>query len=63
VGTLDADDRLAHSHRLDAVRAHLLQQAGHPAAADAYDRAARANASRPEQLYLTMPAANLRTTR
>jgi RNA polymerase sigma factor (sigma-70 family) len=62
VGTLDADDRLAHSHRLAAVRAHLLEQAGDPAAAGAYEQAARATASRPEQLYLTMRAANLRHT-
>ncbi|WP_203905887.1 RNA polymerase sigma factor, partial [Virgisporangium aliadipatigenens] len=25
LGTLDGDDRLAHTHRLDAVRAHLLE--------------------------------------
>jgi predicted RNA polymerase sigma factor len=63
VGTLDGDDRLAHAHRLEAVRAHLLEQAGNPAAAhDAYQRAARATASRPEQLYLTMRAAHLRPT-
>ena len=33
LGTLDADDRMAHTHRLEAVRAHLLEQAGDPAAA------------------------------
>ena len=61
VGTLDGDDRLAHTHRLEAVRAHLLEEAGNPTAArDAYLRAARATASRPEQLYLTMRAAHLR---
>ena len=61
VGTLDADERLAHTHRLEAVRAHLLEQAGNlTAARDAYERAARATASRPEQLYLAMRAANLR---
>ena len=61
MGTLDGDDRLTHTHRLEAVRAHLLEQSGNPAAArDAYLRAARATASRPEQLYLTMRAAHLR---
>ena len=28
LGTLDGDDRMAHSHRLEAVRAHLLERAG-----------------------------------
>jgi predicted RNA polymerase sigma factor len=61
VGTLDADDRLTHTHRLEAVRGHLLEQAGNLSGArDAYERAARATASRPEQLYLAMRAANLR---
>ena len=42
LGTLDGDDRIASSHRLDAVRANLLERAGEPAAAaDAYTRAAR----------------------
>jgi RNA polymerase sigma factor (sigma-70 family) len=60
VGTLDDDDRLAHTHRLEAVRAHLLEQVGdHVSARDAYQRAARATSSRPEQLYLTMRAALL----
>ena len=30
LGTLDDDARLEHSHRLDAVRAHLLELAGDP---------------------------------
>ena len=61
VGTMDADARLRHSHRLEAVRAHLLEQAGDLAAArDAYERAARATASLPEQRYLTLRAASLR---
>ncbi len=61
LGTVDADDRLAHTHRLDAVRAHLLEQAGdHPAARDCYLRAARATASLPEQRYLTRRAGRLR---
>ncbi|TDB68301.1 RNA polymerase sigma factor, partial [Micromonospora sp. KC721] len=61
LGTLDTDDRLTHSHRLEAVRAHLLEQAGHSDAAhDAYLRAARTTASLPEQRYLTRRAAQLR---
>ena len=30
LATLDADERLAGDHRLDAVRAHLLEMAGRP---------------------------------
>ncbi|WP_030438354.1 RNA polymerase sigma factor [Actinoplanes subtropicus] len=61
LGTLDADDRLAHHHRLEAVRAHLLEQAGdHDAARACYLRAARMTASLPEQHYLTRRAAELR---
>lgn len=60
VGTLDADQRMAHSHRLEAVRAHLLELAGEPEAArEAYLRAARMTASVPEQRYLTLRAAEL----
>jgi predicted RNA polymerase sigma factor len=60
LGTLGADDRLAHTHRLEAVRAHLLEQAGdHAAARDCYLRAARMTASLPEQRYLTRRAARL----
>ena len=28
LGTLDGDERMARNHRLDAVRAHLLELAG-----------------------------------
>ena len=60
LGTLDADDRLAHTHRLEAVRAHLLEQSGDPQAArESYLRAARMTASLPEQRYLTRRAALL----
>jgi RNA polymerase sigma factor (sigma-70 family) len=60
LGTLDTDDHMAHTHRLDAIRAHLLEQAGDPAAArECYLRAARATASLPEQRYLTHRAAQL----
>ena len=60
LGTLDGDDRMAHTHRLDAVRAHLLELAGDPAAARAsYLQAARRSASLPEQRYLALRAAQL----
>ena len=60
LGTLDTDDRMAHTHRLEAVRAHLLEQAGDAAAArDCYLRAARMTASLPEQRYLELRAAQL----
>ena len=60
LGTLDADDRLAGHHRLDAVRAHLLEMAGdHAAARAAYRTAARRTTSLPEQRYLEERAARL----
>ncbi|MBA3292851.1 MAG: sigma-70 family RNA polymerase sigma factor [Geodermatophilaceae bacterium] len=60
LGTLDGDDRMAHTHRLDVVRAHLLELAGDPAAARAsYLQAARRTASLPEQRYLALRAAQL----
>jgi RNA polymerase sigma factor (sigma-70 family) len=60
LGTLDTDDRMAHTHRLAAVRGHLLELAGDTVAArDAYQRAARMTASVPEQRYLALRAARL----
>jgi predicted RNA polymerase sigma factor len=60
LGTLESDERMAHTHRLEAVRAHLLELAGDPAAARAaYLRAARMTASIPEQRYLALRAALL----
>ncbi len=60
LGTLDADDRMAHNHRLEAVRAHLLELAGDPVAArESYRRAATMTASLPEQRYLALRAARL----
>jgi RNA polymerase sigma factor (sigma-70 family) len=51
--TLDADGRLAGNHRLDAVRAHLLELAGdHVHARAAYRAAARRTTSIPERRYL-----------
>jgi predicted RNA polymerase sigma factor len=60
LGTLDEDDRMAQSHRLEAVRGHLLELAGDTAAArESYQRAARMTASLPEQRYLALRAASL----
>jgi RNA polymerase sigma factor (sigma-70 family) len=57
---LDADDRLKDSHRLDAVRAHLLERAGeHEAAVTLYRTAAGKTTSIPERNYLAMRAALL----
>ena len=53
LGTLDADERMAGHHRLDAVRAHLLEMAGDRGAArESYRRAARRTTSVPERRYL-----------
>ncbi|WP_167108868.1 sigma-70 family RNA polymerase sigma factor [Amycolatopsis granulosa] len=53
VDALASDDRLARHHRLHAVRAHLLERAGQPAAArEEYLLAARYTTSLPEQRYL-----------
>ena len=61
LGTLDTDDRMGRTHRLEAVRGHLLELAGEPGAArESYRRAARMTASVPEQRYLAMRAARLR---
>jgi RNA polymerase sigma factor (sigma-70 family) len=58
--TLDADGRMAGHHRLDAVRAHLLEMAGDTTAARAgYRTAARRTTSLPEQRYLDARAARL----
>jgi RNA polymerase sigma factor (sigma-70 family) len=60
LGTLDSDDRMAYTHRLEAVRGHLLDLAGDAVAArESYQRAARMTASIPEQRYLLLRAARL----
>jgi RNA polymerase sigma factor (sigma-70 family) len=57
---LDADPRLAEHHRLDAVRAHLLERAGDREAAIAhFRRAAGRTTSLPERNYLMTQAARL----
>jgi len=60
LGTLDADERMANNHRLEAVRGHLLERAGDTVAArESYLKAAKMTASLPEQRYLTLQAARL----
>jgi predicted RNA polymerase sigma factor len=57
---LATDTRLAENHRLDAVRAHLLEMAGErEAAVGHYRSAANRTTSIPEQNYLLMRAARL----
>ncbi|MFD7439757.1 RNA polymerase sigma factor [Streptomyces sp. NPDC059909] len=54
------EDRLAGHHRLDAVRAHLLERAGdREGARAAYQRAAQRTLSIPESRYLRLRAARL----
>jgi RNA polymerase sigma factor (sigma-70 family) len=60
LNALDADGRLTGHHRLDAVRAHLLELAGdHPAAIAHYRIAAGRTTSLPERNYLLTQAARL----
>lgn len=57
---LKSDDHLANHHRLDAVRAHLLELAGdREAAVSNYRTAAGKTASLPERNYLLTQAARL----
>jgi predicted RNA polymerase sigma factor len=63
LATLDEDERMAHYHRVEAVRAHLLERSGEPTEArEAYLRAARLTASIPEQRYLRLRAGRLDTS-
>jgi RNA polymerase sigma factor (sigma-70 family) len=58
--TLERDERMAKHHRLEAVRAHLLEMAGDRDAARAsYRLAARRTTSVPEQRYLEERASRL----
>ncbi|AEB46877.1 MULTISPECIES: RNA polymerase sigma factor [Micromonospora] len=60
LATLDSDERLAGSHRLLAVRAHLLELAGdRRAALEAYEAAARRATNLPERRYLEARATRL----
>lgn len=57
---LNGDERLQGSHRLDSVRAHLLERAGDcKSAIDLYRSAAGKTNSLPERNYLLMKAARL----
>jgi predicted RNA polymerase sigma factor len=61
---LETDGRIVGHHRVDAVRAHLLEMAGDVAGARAcYRRAARRTTSLPEQRYLEGRAARLAEAR
>jgi predicted RNA polymerase sigma factor len=61
LNALDADGRLVGHHRLDAVRAHLLELAGdYQAAIEHYSIAAGRTTSLPERNYLITQAARLR---
>ena len=57
---LDADERMARHHRLDAVRGHLFEMSGdHATAISLYQAAAARTTSIPERNYLTTKAARL----
>jgi predicted RNA polymerase sigma factor len=57
---LQQDQRLQATHRLDAVRAHLLERAGQfESAIGLYREAASKTSSLPERNYLMMKAARL----
>ena len=61
LSTLDDDERMAGHHRLTAVRAHLLEDAGeHAAARENYLRAAKQTASLAERRYLESRAARIK---
>ncbi len=60
LAAIDGDARLAGHHRVEAVRAHMLELAGERAqAASAYRAAARLTTSLPERRYLESRAAAL----
>ena len=62
VDALDIEGRLKGHHRIDAVRAHLLELAGDgEAAIRHYRRAANLTTSLPERTYLLTQAARLRS--
>ena len=64
LSTLDDDERMAGHHRLTAVRAHLLEDAGeHAAARENYLRAAKQTASLAERRYLESRAARIKIGR
>jgi predicted RNA polymerase sigma factor len=61
---LEKDERLRGNHRLDAVRAHLLERAGNKdKAVKLYQAAATKTSSIPEKNYLMLKAAKLRDSK
>jgi predicted RNA polymerase sigma factor len=61
LASLDTDGRMVEHHRLESVRAHLLEMAGDvEAARAAYRHAARGTASVPERRYLEARAARVK---
>jgi predicted RNA polymerase sigma factor len=61
LASLEKDERLRGNHRLDAVRAHLLERSGdRDAAVKLYQAAAAKTSSIPEKNYLMLKAAKLR---
>jgi predicted RNA polymerase sigma factor len=61
LNAIESRGRLAGNHRLEAVRAHLLEMAGnHPAAISSYQSAASRTTNLPERNYLLTQAAKLR---
>lgn len=61
VATLDGEARMAGTHRIDAVRAHLHEMAGDQVLAQRHYRSAAAlTRSLPERNYLLMKSASLR---
>ena len=60
LGTIAGDPGMAHTHRFDVVRGHLLELAGdRRAAAEAYGAAMRGTASLAERRYLALRVATL----
>ena len=60
LGRLETDRRITGDHRLEAVRAHLLEMAGqYQAARAAYRAAGQRTMSLPHQRYLNARAARL----
>ena len=60
LGDLEGDERMAGNHRVEAVRAHLLERAGFRSEARAaFEKAARLTASVPERRYLEGKALTL----
>jgi predicted RNA polymerase sigma factor len=60
IAEIEGDGHWKQNHRLEAVRAHLLERAGEEEQArEAYRKAAAGTNSMPERNYLLMQAARL----